>query len=359
MKNKFNQLELTKKILSNIVRLIHRKYNFMEVCGTHTMAIAKYGLRSLLPDEIKLLSGPGCPVCVTPVEIIDSLIDLSSDKKIIIATFGDMIKVPGSKSSLEESRSLGAKIKIVYSPFELIRFANSNKDKEIVFAGVGFETTSPTVAACVKRAHQEKIKNLSILTAFKLVPPALKAILENPKINIDGFILPGHVSTIIGTKFYKFIPQKYNIPGVVSGFEPVDILLSILYLLEQHEKKEYYIKNEYAHAGVTEDGNNAAISLLEETFTVKSDNWRAIGIIPDSGLFLRKEFLHFDACEKFKLTISTKKPQTKCICGNILLGLCLPPDCRLFGNQCTPSKPVGPCMVSSEGACAAFYKYRK
>ncbi|MBI5207369.1 MAG: hydrogenase formation protein HypD [Candidatus Firestonebacteria bacterium] len=351
-----------KKILQNILTLISKKilkrsYSFMEVCGTHTMSIAKFGIRDILPENIKLLSGPGCPVCVTPQEVIDAIIELAKNKNVIITTFGDMMRVPGSKISLEEERIHGAQIRIIYSPEELLGLASSYPEKEIVFIGVGFETTSPSVASVIKKALQNKIKNISVFTAFKIIPPALRAILNHPKIKIEGFILPGHVSTIIGSHAYDFIPEEYGIPGVISGFEPIDILLSISILIEQCNTKKFSIENEYIHGGVTAYGNKTALALLDEVFTIGTDNWRAIGDIKDSGLFFREKYKMFDAKHKFNIKVPDIKHPSKCICGNILLGLALPTECKLFGLKCTPAKPVGPCMVSTEGSCAAYYKY--
>ncbi|MDD5687807.1 MAG: hydrogenase formation protein HypD [Elusimicrobia bacterium] len=343
------------KIKSLTQKLPNKCINIMEVCGTHTMAIASSGIKTILPKNISLLSGPGCPVCVTPTPIIDSAIELAK-KGHIIVTFGDMLRVPGSSSSLEKEKSNGCDIKIVYSCLDTIEIAKKNPKKEVIFVGVGFETTSPTIAATVKIAKNENIKNFSVIPAFKVIPPAMKVILEQKKVRIDGFLLPGHVSTIIGSKPYKFITEKYRIPSVITGFEPSDVLEGISLILKQIISKNPRIEIQYKRV-VKETGNPFAVKLLYSVFEETDSQWRGIGVIKDSGLKFRKEYEQFDALRKFKLKIKPAKESTKCLCGKILTGIAKPHQCGYFGKKCTPTNPIGPCMVSSEGTCAAYYKY--
>lgn len=333
------------------IKTIQNPIFLMEVCGTHTMAIARAGIRKMMPENLKLLSGPGCPVCVTPQEVIDWTVELAKQRGVIITTFGDMVRVPGTKESLEIYHP-----RVVYSARDALAIAQENPGKDIVFVGVGFETTSPTVAATILEAEERKIKNFFVIPAFKLIPPALEFIARSPRININGFILPGHVSTIIGSKPYEFIAKKYHIPGCITGFEPIDILIGIENLIEQILEKESRIDIEYKRV-VKPEGNETAIRILNRVFEQIDSMWRGIGRIPKSGLGLRKEFQHFDATMRYDIkNIKSKEPKG-CICGEILLGLKIPPDCPLFAKVCTPANPVGACMVSSEGSCAAYFRY--
>lgn len=325
--------------------------NLMEVCGTHTMAIARSGLRSLLPEAITLLSGPGCPVCVTPQRTIDHAIKLAREKNIIITTFGDMVRVPGSINTLEMYSP-----RIVYSTLDALSVAAENPGKEVVFVGVGFETTSPTVAAAVIMARQRKIGNFSILPAFRLIPPALDFIARAPEINIDGFLLPGHVSAIIGSRPYQFLAETYGLPGCIAGFEPLDIVQGINNLVQQIIERRPRIDIEYTTV-VKPDGNLHALETLYRVFKPCDARWRAIGTIKDSGLMFCDEYGDFDACRRFPIEVPEPVIPKGCLCGGVLLGLKVPPDCGLFGSRCTPLSPIGPCMVSSEGTCAAYYKY--
>jgi len=327
----------------------------MEVCGTHTMAIASSGIKSLLPKEINLISGPGCPVCVTPVGVIDSAIELSR-KGHIITTFGDMIRVPGSNSSLEKEKSKGNSVKIVYSAADALSVAKNNPKKEVVFVGVGFETTSPTIAAAIKMAEKEKIRNFSVIPAFKLIPPAIKKILEQKSVKINGFLLPGHVSAIIGSKPYRFISEKFGIPCAIAGFESTDILEGILSILKQIKSKKPKIEIQYKNV-VRPQGNPFATKLLYSVFTESDSSWRGIGLIRNSGLKLRKNYEKYDALKKFGVRIKDVKEPAGCLCGKVLTGTAKPRQCKYFGKKCTPETPIGPCMVSSEGTCAALYKY--
>lgn len=354
--SKFRNPELIKKIVHNIHQLADKPIGVMEVCGTHTMAIAQFGIKDLLPQSIKLVSGPGCPVCVTSTETIDAIIEISKITNTILTSFGDMIKVPGSKTTLEKARGDGADIRIIYSPLELLNLAKTNPDKNIVFAGVGFETTSPTVAAVLSRAKKESVQNLFVFPAFKVIPPALRLIAGHKRLHVDGFLLPGHVSTIIGSHPYEFLSKEYGLSGVISGFEPVDILHSICLLLKQIHQNQPRIEIQYRRT-ISPSGNIKAQELLNEVFEKCTSNWRAIGDIPDSGLTFNKNYKNF--CAKAGFDIKTRKARApkNCLCGQILLGLATPKDCPLFAKICTPQNAIGPCMVSSEGTCAAEYKY--
>ncbi len=334
----------------------------MEVCGTHTMSIAKNGIKNLLPKNIRLLSGPGCPVCVTPNHQIDKMIAYARQEDVIITTFGDMIKVPGSSSSLSREKSLGRDIRIVYSVNDALKLAENNPNKKIIFFGIGFETTTPTIAASLKDAKERKLKNYFVLSTHKLIPPAIKVILESEEVKVNGFLLPGHVSIIIGRKIYDFIAEKHKIPCAVTGFEPMDILRAILCLVNQTNncKEQAYlspkVENCYKRS-VKEKGNQAAKDLVNEVFEVCDSEWRGIGIISNSGLKIREEYKEFDVEKNIEVKVEPTKENPACICGNILRGVNIPSDCALFGTTCTPENPVGPCMVSSEGTCAAYYKY--
>ncbi len=339
-------------IIAQIRKKLNNPISLMEVCGTHTMAIAQAGIRKIFSENLKLLSGPGCPVCVTPQEVIDWTIGLAQRKDVIITTFGDMVRVPGTMGNLEMYHPI-----IVYSARDSLSIAQSNHQKDVVFVGVGFETTSPTVAATILEAEARNIKNFYVIPAFKLIPPALEFIACSPNIKVNGFILPGHVSTIIGSKPYEFIAQKYRIPGCITGFEPVDILIGIKNLVEQISKKEARIDIEYKRV-VSPEGNKTALQLLEKVFQPVDSFWRGIGLIPRSGLSFKKEFERFDATKRYDIKVSKSKEPRGCMCGKILLGVKTPPECPLFGKKCTPANPIGACMVSSEGSCAAYYRYQ-
>lgn len=330
-----------------------KNFTFMEVCGTHTMSIFRNGIKGLLPENIKLVSGPGCPVCVTPNAQIDRTVEFARLDKTCVVTFGDMMKVPGSSSSLEQERAQGFDVRVVYSVSDALKIAEQNPDKRVVFLGIGFETTVPTVAASLKDAKSKNLKNYFVLSCHKLIPPAIKAILDSGEVKIDGFLLPGHVSTIIGRKTYGFIAEDYGISCAVAGFEPVDILQAILCLVKQ---KTPQVENCYKRA-VKEDGNPVAKDLIDEVFAVCDSEWRGLGIIPDSGLKIREGFSEFDAEKNIEVEVEPTKENPACLCGEILRGIKIPSDCKLFGKECVPENPVGPCMVSSEGTCAAWYKY--
>jgi hydrogenase expression/formation protein HypD len=324
----------------------------MEVCGTHTVAIHRFGVHKLLPPNAKLVSGPGCPVCVTPDTYIDEALFLAR-QGYIIATFGDMVKVPGTRHSLEDERSRGAEIKICYSPLDALKLAEST-DKEVVFLSVGFETTTPGIAVTIQTAAQKGIKNFSVLVANRLVPPALTALIQADA-KIDGFLLPGHVSTMLGKVGYDFM-EKMGVPGVIAGFEPLDMVDSIIMLLTQIREGKAKVINNYKRV-VRDEGNPKSNALVSSVFETCDAQWRGIGMMPNSGLKLKKEYSQYDIRNRIK--IITPEPQTRnfCKCGDVLKGIIDPPDCPLFGKKCTPEFPIGPCMVSSEGSCSAWYKY--
>lgn len=356
--DEFSNQKLARGLIRAIKELTDKEeIRLMEVCGTHTVAIFKHGLRELLPDSLKLLSGPGCPVCVTPTEDVDAAILLSKKPGLILATFGDMMRVPGRIESLEMARADGADIRIVYSPLDALEMARQNPSKKVVFLGVGFETTSPNIASTVHSAQKDGLRNFYVYSCHKLIPPAMQALLEAGETKIDGFICPGHVSTIIGSLPYEFIPRDYGVPCVVSGFEPTDILASIYMLVKQIKEARAEVEIQYRRC-VLPSGNQKAMARLYEVFEVADSQWRGIGMIPDSGLKIKREYSQYDAgCEFDILFTNHQSPITNCICGQILRGISTPSDCPLFGKRCTPENPVGPCMVSSEGTCGAYYKY--
>ena len=325
----------------------------MEVCGTHTMSIAKNGIKAMLPEGVQLLSGPGCPVCVTPAGTVDGILELAMRENVIIATYGDMVRVPGSTpgDNLARRRALGAKIDIVYSPVDAIETAKKNPDKEVVFLGVGFETTAPGTAASVMTAKEQNVRNFSVLSMLKTCEPAIHALRAMPGFEINGFLLPGHVASIIGVKGFEFL----DMPGVIAGFEADDIKLAIGDLLRQIRNGEHRIQNDYPRA-VSYEGNVLAQEIMARCLVRRTDDWRGLGIIPDSGLGFAEEYADFDAEKKFTID-KTSLHKTACRCGDVITGRIAPRDCPLFGKRCVPEDPVGPCMVSSEGACAAEYKY--
>ncbi len=347
---------ITRKIVEQITAVSKQPVRLMEVCGTHTMSIFKSGIREFLPKTIALLSGPGCPVCVTAQNEIDAFIALSRLDDVIVTTFGDLMRVPGTDSALQLERAGGRDIRVIYSTFDALDIAQKNPDKSIVFLGVGFETTAPTIAASILTAKQMHLDNYSVFCAHKLVPPALTALGQAKRINIDGFMLPGHVSVIIGTKAYQPFFEQFQVPCVVAGFEPVDILQAILMLVEQIETGKPQLANAYQRV-VTFDGNLKAQNILQDVFETADVNWRGIGTIPQSGLKIKNEFASYDAQVKFNLPLFETKAPKGCACGEILTGLKTPPECPLYKKACTPMEPIGPCMVSSEGTCAAYYRY--
>ncbi|MCG8551929.1 MAG: hydrogenase formation protein HypD [Desulfobacterales bacterium] len=354
----FKDPEISKALVARIREKSTRPLRLMEVCGTHTMAIFRYGIRSVLPETITLLSGPGCPVCVTAQKDIDAYVMLARRPDVILTTFGDLMKVPGSGASLSAEKANGADVRMVYSIFDALAVAKENPDKEVVFCAVGFETTIPTIAGAVLTAKSQGLDNFSIYSANKLTPPALAALMETGGVQIDGFILPGHVSVITGLGAFAPTFAKYRIPSAVTGFEPVDILKAVLKLVEQNESNAPELINAYPRA-VADAGNPKARAIMDQVFEKTDALWRGIGKIPDSGMVPRESFHKFDAARKFKISVPDTREPAGCDCGRILMGLKRPDQCRLYKKTCTPMHPVGPCMVSSEGACAAFYKYSR
>lgn len=333
-----------------------KSLKIMEVCGTHTMSIFRYGIRELLPEGARLVSGPGCPVCVTPVSYIDAAIAAALNEDVIITTFGDLMRVPGSSDSLYGRKAKGADIRIVYSPLDSLEVARRNPSKKVVFLSVGFETTTPVSALAVLKAYEENIRNFSILTANKTMPEALKLLAADSSDNIGGYLYPGHVSAIIGTGVYARIASEYGIPGVVAGFEPLDILHAILTLLRLSEKSEKLVVNEYSRF-VKAEGNPLAMEKMYQVFEPSDSVWRGLGKIAVSGLAVRNKYEAFDAWKIFGISMEENRELKGCLCGEVLKGKTIPPCCGLFGKTCTPQNPAGACMVSTEGTCAAYYRY--
>ena len=348
--DEFRQTGVAQRLAGKIHRLAaHKRMTFMEVCGTHTMTIARNGIREMLPESITLISGPGCPVCVTPNRFVDTAIALSRQQDVIITTFGDMIKVPGSTSSLEMERASGCNIQIVGSTLDALHLAQSNPGKKVVFLGIGFETTAPTVAASILEARRLSLQNYHVLCAHKTMPPAMD-VLSRGEVQIDGYLCPGHVSTIIGSEAYFQIVDKYRIGCVIGGFEPLDVLQSILLLVQQ-------VRSGSSRA-VLPEGNRKAQGILSEVFDPCDSEWRGIGTIPESGLKIRESYQQWDASVKFPVQVEPTREHRACRCGEVLRGKIRPLECSLFGKGCTPDHPIGACMVSTEGTCAAYYKYQ-
>ena len=333
-----------------------RPVALMEVCGTHTMAIAKSGIRELVPPNLKLLSGPGCPVCVTAQGDIDAVIEMVKDPAITLMTFGDMMRVPGTVSSLQEERSRGADIRVVYSPLDALAAAKNMPDREVVFLGIGFETTAPAVGITIQEAARGGISNFSVLSLHKIVPPALEVIFADPDIKVDGLICPGHVTAVTGIGPYQILAEKSNKPMVVTGFETKDVLEGIVMLLRQLHRGQAKVEIQYRRV-VKPEGNLVAQQTLEEVFEPADCRWRGLGLIPLSGLNIRSKYENLDARKKFAVPDIEDIPIKGCACGEVLTGKITPHQCALFGKGCTPLRPIGPCMVSQEGACAAYYRY--
>jgi hydrogenase expression/formation protein HypD len=327
----------------------------MEVCGTHTMSIYRFGLRQLLPDGLKLLSGPGCPVCVTPTRYVDWAVAAARRPGVVVATFGDMVRVPGSTSSLERERAAGADVRIVYSPLDALALAERLSGSTVVFLGIGFETTAPTVAATIAEAHKRETENFVVLCGHKLVPPALMHLASSGP-DLGGLLCPGHVSVVIGWGAYVPVAERFGIPCVVAGFEPADILRGVLMLVRQRNSGRAAVENAYPRV-VSEEGNLHALDLMREVFREADSDWRGLGCIPVSGLALRGPYKQFDAEARIDVDVEPTRETPGCLCGGILAGLAGPLDCPHFGKACTPETPLGPCMVSSEGTCAAHYRY--
>ncbi|WP_418738793.1 hydrogenase formation protein HypD [Ellagibacter isourolithinifaciens] len=352
----FKDPKLARGLIETIHRLAPEHATLMEVCGTHTVAIARNGIRDLMPEGLRLASGPGCPVCVTCNRDIDTVIALARIPNVTITTFGDMTRVPGSTSSLLAEQAAGRSVEIVYSPLDALAFAKAHPEREVVFVGVGFETTTPLVAMAIKRAKAMGLSNFTVFAAHKNMPGALELLVGDPTLELDALILPGHVSTIIGVEPYRFLAEKYGIPGVITGFEPVDVLQGIAMLVRQLHEGRAEIEIAYAR-GVMPEGNPVALAAIDEVFETCTATWRGLGDIPGSGYRIRDEFANFDAVRRFEPDVEPTRDPKGCRCGDVLRARIAPNECPLFRTVCTPENPVGPCMVSSEGSCAAYYRY--
>ena len=355
---RFRRPKEAAKLLAAIKSLDVPPVRIMEVCGTHTMSIAKAGLKQVLPPHVRLISGPGCPVCVTPAAAMDQLLELSLRPGVTVATYGDLMKVPGSVlgDDLRRRRAEGADVRVVYSPMDALDIAKNEPDRQVVFPGVGFETTAPGTAVTVLEAARQGVENFSLLSLLKLTPPALRALMAQEDTAVDALLCPGHVATVLGAEAFRFLPEEFGLPAAVAGFETGDLLYAVYILLKQVADGTPTLANEYTRA-VTPEGNPAALSAMERVFQPCGSLWRGLGFIPDSGLALRAEFAPWDAAVVFDLPPVTADAPTPCRCGDVICGRLEPAGCPLFGTACTPDSPTGPCMVSGEGACAAAYQY--
>jgi len=354
--DEFRDPAVAKQLVAKLHHTVTQPLTVMEICGTHTMAIFRYGIRGLLPAGFRLVSGPGCPVCVTPQGYIDEAVTLSRRHDVIITTFGDMMRVPGTDTSLLQEKSAGTDIRVVYAPLDAVHIAAANPGKQVVFLGVGFETTAPIVGLTILEAARLGLSNYSVFSAHKMVPPAMQALVTDEELGIQGFLCPGHVSTVIGAEPYRFLADKHGIPAVIAGFESIDVLQGLVKLAELVLHKRAEVINSYSRV-VKWDGNGHALAILDKVFMKSPSVWRGIGLIPDSGLAVRPEYARFDARTVFGIDALDKEIPSGCSCGEILKGKKTPPDCRLYKTVCTPENPIGSCMVSSEGTCAAYYKY--
>jgi len=352
----FRNSELAGGLIAQIQRQSKTPARLMEFCGGHTVTIFRYGIRQVLPGTINMVSGPGCPICVTANADIDKALALAQIPDVIITTFGDMIRVPGSYSSLQEVKASGADIRMVYSTMDALKIAEGNTDKSVIFLGIGFETTAPTVAASILQAAEKGLNNYFVLSMHKVCPPVIRSLLDSGEVKLNGLICPGHVSAITGAQPWEFIAEEYHIPCVISGFEPLDILQTVLMLVNQIEKGEAKVEISYRR-GVHAKGNFQALKLMEQVFEPAAATWRGMGNVPGSGLKIRQEYQRFDAEIAFAIKTGTPVEPKGCLCGEILRGVKTPIDCKLFGKVCQPQSPVGPCMVSAEGACSAYYLY--
>jgi hydrogenase expression/formation protein HypD len=354
--SEYRDVELVNELVNDIKAIVTRPWTIMEVCGGQTHSLVKNGILQMLPQQVTMVHGPGCPVCVTPISIIDEAVALSMRPDVILCSFGDMLRVPGSEKSLLEAKALGADVRIVYSPLEAVKLAKENPDREVVFFAVGFETTAPANALSVIQAAKSNIKNYSILASHVLVPPAMEAILSDPETTVNAFLAAGHVCTIMGIDEYFPIAEKYKVPIVVTGFEPVDLLQGIYMAVKQLEEGRFEVENQYARV-VQREGNLLAKEAIDKVFEVSDRDWRGIGTIPSSGWEVGSEYKRFNARTKFNLQPTEEKENKNCIAGEIMKGKKKPFDCPLFGKACNPEHPQGAPMVSSEGSCAAYYHY--
>jgi len=360
--DEFRDKKLVEKLSQEIKAVTPAEsINIMEVCGTHTQSFFRFGLHKLLPPNLNFIAGPGCPVCVSPQEYIDRAIELAQNKEHLIITFGDMLRIPGTSSTLERERAEKGNVRVAYSALDALLIARQNPFKKVIFLAVGFETTAPTIALAILSAKKENLKNLFFYSSLRLIPAAMDSLVRDKRLNLAGFLCPGHVSCIIGTKSYAFIPRRYKIGCCITGFEPLDILEGIYFLIQQILNHQPCVQNQYARV-VTVKGNLKAQKLISQVFKVWDAPWRGLGRISKSGLKIKDEFSQFDADKNFSFShksgVRIHKPQ-KCKCGDILKGLLLPSDCTLFAKTCRPEHPIGPCMVSSEGTCHAYYKYKR
>jgi hydrogenase expression/formation protein HypD len=354
--DEFRDPSLAGTLVENIRRRSTRPIRIMEFCGTHTVSVFKHGIRQLLPSTIEMLSGPGCPVCVTANADLDWAIALAREPEVILTTFGDMLRVPGSQSSLEKAKADGAEVRVVYSTLDALQVARDNPNRSVVFLGIGFETTAPTIAVSVLQAEAEDIINYYVLSMHKLTPPATKAILDSGESHLDGIIGPGHVTTVIGSQAWEFLPRDYGISCVIAGFEPLDILQGIHTLVDRIEASQPEVSNVYSRS-VRPEGNEVALDYMYKVFEICAADWRGIGKVPASGLKFRERYRRFDARERFEIDPGPTLEPPGCLCGDVIRGVKTPPECGLYRKVCTPHHPVGPCMVSSEGTCAAYYLY--
>lgn len=357
--DEFRNRDLVKGLAAQIAALassLPEPVTFMEVCGTHTMSIYQYGIRSLLPPQVRLISGPGCPVCVTPIDYVDKAVAYARRPDTIVATFGDMLRVPGSTSSLMQERATGADVRIVYSSLDALALAEKNPFKKVVFLGVGFETTAPTVAGSIVTAAARRVSNYFVLSAHKTIPVPMQILSSDPELGIDGYMCPAHVSAVIGANAYRFLAEEHKVPCVVTGFEPADVMHGVWMLVRQLAEKRSQVEIQYSRF-VTWEGNLKALALLNEVFTPAATPWRGIGVIPRSGLEISAKYAAYDAEKALPVQAEEPREFQGCLCGEILKGKVVPNQCPLFGDACTPETPVGACMVSSEGSCAAAYKY--
>ncbi|MFB3921904.1 MAG: hydrogenase formation protein HypD [Terriglobia bacterium] len=356
--DEYRDARIARALVADIARRVTRPWTLMEICGGQTHTLMRYGIDDLVPPLISLVHGPGCPVCVTPLEIIDKAIRIAWQPEVIFISYGDMLRVPGSHSDLFQVKAAGGDVRVAYSPMEALKIARANPDRRVVFFAIGFETTAPANAAAVWQARQEALANFSMLVSHVLVPPAIRLLLNSPRNRVQGFIAPGHVCTIMGYREYEDLAREFHVPFVVGGFEPVDLLEAILMLVTQLERGEVKVENQYVRS-VKHDGNAPAQAIMREVFEICDRKWRGVGLIPRSGLRLRPEFAAYDAEKIFDVGAVAAEEPPECISAEVLQGLKKPVDCPAFGRRCTPGSPLGAPMVSAEGACAAYYQYRR
>ncbi len=355
--DEYRQSDIALKLADKIAAMTDKPLKLMEVCGGHTHAIFKYGIEDLLPPNIEMIHGPGCPVCVIPLGRTDDCISLALQPDVIFTTFGDMMRVPGSHTNLFDAKAKGADVRMVYSPLDALKIAKQNPERHVIFLALGFETTSPSTAMTILQAEKDNVENFSVFCNHITIVPALRAMLDSPDLQLNGFVGPGHVSTVIGTRCYEFVPQEYGKPLVVTGFEPLDVLQSVYMIVKQIVEGRAEIENQYGRV-VEQDGNKKALEVLDEVFEPREFfEWRGLGTIPHSGMKLKEKYAKFDAELKFDVPGLKVADPKACQCGEILKGVKKPWECKVFGTACTPETPIGSCMVSSEGACAAYYNF--